>query len=251
MSRNRPLPQLVVRPHDPRRARAVTVFLAALWVASMALAAWLTAYWVAPEFARTRDMLTQSDEAATSAEKQLETARQRLAVVERSEQVSRTAAETLQQTLREREEELIALRADLAFYQRLVGGGSARRGLTAHELEVKPIADTGGYAFRLTLLQNLRKGAVTEGTALLSIEGVQDTRLTTLDWAALTQQAQATPLRFNFKYFQRLRGSVMLPRGFAPNRIKVVVKSTGGEQAERTFDWKEALSAGEKSDVRK
>ena len=250
MSRNRPLPQLVVRPHDPRRARVVLALVTLSWVASLVLAAWLSARWVAPEFERTRDLLAQTDIAATDAEQQLEAARQRLAVVERSEQVSRTAAETLQQTLREREEELIALRADLAFYQRLVGGGSARRGLTAHELELAPIADTGGFAFQLTLLQNLRKGAVTEGTATISIEGVQATRLTSLDWAALTQQPQAAPLRFSFKYFQRLSGSVMLPPGFAPNRIKVVVKSTSGEQSERTFDWKEALAAGEKSDVR-
>ncbi len=250
MSRNRPLPQLVVRPHDPRRARVLSAMLGVLWIGSLAFAVWFSARVVAPEFQLTREALTGSETALQAAREDLESTKQRLAVVERSEQVSRTAAETLQQTLREREEELTALRADLAFYQRLVGGGSARRGLTAHEFGLTSIADTGGFAFQLTLLQNLRKGAVTEGTASIAVEGVQDTRLTTLDWPALTQSAQAEPLRFSFKYFQRLRGSVMLPRGFAPNRIKVVVKSTNGEQTERTFDWKDALAAGERLDVR-
>ena len=56
-------------------------------------------------------------------------------MLERSEQVAKAAVGDLQQTLRDREEEIESLRSDLAFYGRLVGGGK-REGLAVHVLKV-------------------------------------------------------------------------------------------------------------------
>jgi hypothetical protein len=250
MSRSRPLPQMVVRPLDAGRGRAFRLVLGLAWVASVLLAWYLGGRQAAPAFGLTRDALEQVQASSAHLDQELDAARDQMSGLERAEQVSRTAAESLQQTLREREDEVASLRADLAFYQRLVGGSAPRQGLTVHEFELRPIADSGGYAFDLTLLQNLKQGAVTKGQATLSVEGVRDGKLATLTWADLRQDPGAGTIPFSFKYFQRLDGSFVLPPGFAPNRVRIVVKSDGGEATERAIEWREALATAEKSDVR-
>ena len=79
---------------------------------------------------------------------------------------------------------------------------------------------------------------------------MRDRKLVTLGWKELVQDQAATPLSFSFKYFQQLDGNLVLPDGFTPSRVRVVVKSKGGEQTEQAFAWDEALAAGENDDVR-
>lgn len=241
---------MVVRPHEPGRGRAFRILLAVAWLASLGLAWYFGGQQAAPAFGLTRDALTQVEASSAHLNTELDAARDQVSRLGRSEQVSRTAADSLQQTLREREDEVASLRADLAFYQRLVGGSAPRQGLTVHQFTLRPIADSGGYAFDLTLLQNMKQGAVTRGSATLSVEGVRDGKLATLAWADLRQDPKAISVPFSFKYFQRLDGSFVLPSGFAPNRVRIVVKSEGGEATERAIEWREALAAAEEGDVR-
>ena len=66
---------------------------------------------------------------------ELEAAKQQVATLSRSEQISRAANLEVQETLAERDEEIAALRADVAFYERLVGATGQRRGLSVHAAE--------------------------------------------------------------------------------------------------------------------
>ena len=236
---------MVVRPHDPGRGRAWRIVLGLAWVATVAVAWYLGGRHAAPAFGLTRDALEQAEATGARLEGELGAARDQLSRLERSEQVARTAAESLQQTLREREDEVASLRADLAFYQRLVGGSAPRQGLTVHEFKLRPIADSGGYDFDLTLLQNLKQGAITKGNAILSVEGVRDGKLAAVQWDELHQQRGAPGQTYSFRYFQQLDGNVMLPHGFTPQRVKVTLN---GEDAavEQAFDWKTATAAGGK-----
>ena len=118
-----------------------------------------------------------------------------------------------------------------------------------HQLALKPIGESPGFAFRVTLTQNMKKAATSAGTLELAVDGVRGAKLTALGWRDLTQNAQAEPIKFQFKYFQQLDGSLMLPEGFQPNRVTVSAKSEGGEEVRQAFAWRDALAAGASSDV--
>jgi hypothetical protein len=178
----------------------------------------------------------------------LEQAKSQLVVATRAEQIARIANESLQQTLREREEEIAGLRADLGFYQRLVGGQAARAGLTVHAITAKKISDSQAYSFELTLTQNMKKGAVIVGRVTLAIEGVREQQLVTLDAAQLGLESDSASLSFSFKYFQKIQGRFTLPEGFTPNRILVNAKSDGGEQTQQVFTWADATTVKEEND---
>lgn len=239
----------MVRPHDPGRTRRIALSLTAGWLVCVALTWWVATLRAAPGFDKLRGDLDGTLAELATTQKELDATRERESLATRSDQVSRTANSSLQDSLREREEEIAALRADLAFYQRLVGGKAPRLGLTVHQLVLKPIGQSAGFAFRLTLTQNMKKAETSTGEVQLEVDGVKGAKLTALGWKDLTQNAQAEPIKFKFKYFQQLDGSMMLPEGFQPNRVTVTAKSDSGDDVKQAFAWRDAVTAGANSDV--
>lgn len=167
---------------------------------------------------------------------ELDSLRQQVSTLTRSDQISRDANRELQGTLAERDEEIAALRADVAFYERFVGSTAQRRGLTVHELRVQPRTDQGWH-YTATLTQSLSRDAASVGTMRLSIEGTRDGRLETLDWTTLRQSDDAAGVAYSFKYFQQVEGDIVLPAGFQPLRVTVRLEPERGSAVERPFSW--------------
>lgn len=232
----RPPARFVIVPHRPQ-SRWWWVVLALLWLASLALAGWLAHRWSVPLLAESMDRLDEVRAENLALQVRLEEALQQSTVLARAEQVNRDALQQLQGTLAEREEEIAALRADVGFYERLVGGSARRQGLTVHSVRFRP-EEGDEWRYSITLTQNLERSGLTRGTLRLAIEGQQGGALATLDWPALNQQESAPGQAFEFRYFQQVEGSVMLPSGFVPQRVRVEV-DRGGAQVEQTVPWED------------
>lgn len=229
-------PELVVRPLQRARWREWTA-LALFWFASLIVVA--VVVWVL----RDRMLLSGSDSVdRTIAENAA--LQQRVAVLERADQVARAAAADLQRQIAQRQEEISGLRADLAFYSRLTDASAVRDGLGVQALALEAAATPRMYNFTITLTQNLKPGQIASGRARLSVSGMQANRMTTLQWNDLVPTEDPTGLVFSFKYFQQIKGTLLLPEGFVPNGVRVEVD--GGAQmgkAERDFGWTQVLTA--------
>jgi hypothetical protein len=232
-----PDPQrFVIVPHRPR-VRARVILGAIAWLASLAAVAWVAFTLAAPPPAGAsiidgRRFASQNEE--------LVELRQRVTTLRRSDQISRSANVELQATLAERDEEISGLRADVAFYERLVGSTGQRRGLNAHEVVFAPEA-AGTWHYTITLTQNLNRGAISKGTMRFAVEGVRAGKLAGIKWDELLQKPGAPGQPFSFRYFQQLEGSVMLPAGFTPQRVRVQLN--GG--SDQVFDWNARKTQGE------
>ncbi|MEH6415768.1 DUF6776 family protein [Pseudomonas sp. CGJS7] len=172
---------------------------------------------------------------------ELEQLRQRVATLGRSDAISRQANRDLQSALAERDEEIAGLRADVAFYERLVGATGQRRGLTVHTLKMQ--AQDGApsaWHFTTTLTQNLNRGAVSAGRLTLAVEGTRAGKLEKLGWTDLRQQPQAPGTPYSFKYFEQVEGDVFLPAGLTPVRVTVRLTPQSGAAVEQSFSWAEA-----------
>jgi hypothetical protein len=242
MSSPSPDPRFVIVPHRPY-ARVLLALAVLLWIGSL-VATWMWATGLAaPRLEKVEADLVLATRRAVDAEKLVVQLRQNVATLRRSDQISRAANAELQASLAEREEEVSGLRADVAFYERLVGATGQRRGLTVHEAVFAPEAG-GTWRYTLTLTQNLNRGAISKGEARLSVEGVRDGKLQTLPWTELLQEANAPGQPFSFRYFQQLEGSVMLPPGFTPQRVRVQLRADVGT-VEQTFPWQVQTPRGE------
>src|SRR5690606_38002120 len=126
----------------------------------------------------------------------------------------------LQGALAIRDEEIAGLRADVAFYERLVGSTAQRRGLNVHAIRMQPQSERAWH-FSVTLTRNLDREVVSAGNVTLSIEGSLGGRLQTLEWEDLRQQPGAPGVGFSFRYFQQVRGDAFPPAtGRTPGRTR-------------------------------
>jgi hypothetical protein len=235
---------LIVQAHDPARRLRVRVAVIAGWLLSIAVTWALASHLAAPGLFDLRQRLSLAESMRAESVEALDEIKQKLSISERSDQVSRSANDMLRQQLTASEEEIASLRADLAFYQRLMGGKAPRQGLTVQQLALRRIGDGNGYEARATLTQNLRKGETTSGSAGIRVEGMLKGSLKSFEWSELAQRKPAQAPEFSFKYFQELDASFVLPDGFTPNRVVLVMKSAQGDQFERSFPWDQALATG-------
>ena len=212
------------------------VFAGVAWVLTVAGTWWLASRISAPAPAAAVPGALAPPPSA-SENQELRALRQQVATLKRSDQISRNANIGLQGTLAEREEEISGLRADVDFYERLVGSTGQRQGLRVHEATFAPEAG-GTWHYTVTLTQNLNRGAISKGGMRFSVEGVRAGKLQTVKWDELLQKPNAPAKPFSFRYFQQLEDSIMLPPGFTPQRVKVSL--TGG--VEQSFPWQGARS---------
>ena len=234
-----PSPRLIITEHRPYRHLFAGVALL-LALITTAAAYWFGGYRAVPEAVELREQTHNLEAERSKTSKRLEHLSQKVATLERSEQIHRDAAQALQVTLAERDAELANLRNDVAFYERLAGGDTQRQPLTVHSLKFESLGD-GSWRYRLTLTQNLKRAAISKGQYSLRVEGTQAGKLRTLAWADLVQTEKPAPGEFSFKYFQQIEGSLVLPVDFVPHRVRVIIHSDQG-QTEQVMAWSQPPS---------
>lgn len=222
--------------------------LAAVVLLALLFGGWGAWRVFAPGSADVRSQLAGSERSRRAQQAELEQLQQRVATLGRSDQISRDANRDLQGTLAERDEEIAGLRADVAFYERLVGATAQRRGLTVHAIRMQRQNDTAWH-FASTLTQTLNRGAVSAGEITVAVEGTRAGRLQTLDWDTLRQQPDAPAVAYSFKYFQQVEGDVFLPAGFTPVRVTVRLVPQSGATVEESFTWAEATREGGSGEI--
>ena len=226
--------QIVQRQSSRRWPWAVLVVV--VWLLSLSLAWYWAAMRAAPTLASVTGRMHSAESQLARQQARLKELSQRETTLSRSDQISREANGDLQGTLAARDEEIASLRADIAFYERLVGPTQQPKGLNVFSSEFVAAAGNA-WQYQIVLTQNLNRGAISEGRMHFVIEGVRDGKLASVDWNQLHQQAVMPGQDYSFRYFQTLEGQVMLPADFTPQRVRVSLD--GGDVAvEQAFDWK-------------
>jgi len=221
----------------PQRAalRASRIAIAVAWLLSLVLVAWLASRHSESADGVPRAGLFDYSRARSAQDALIRDLRQQVTTLKRSDQISRNANVDLQSTLADREEEISGLRADVAFYERLVGSTGQRHGLNVHEVIFSP--ETGGtWHYTIDVTQNLNRGSITQGQMRFSVDGVRAGKLLTAKWDDLLQKPNAPGQPFSFRYFQQLEGSVILPPGLTPQHVHVALAAQGSN-VDQVFPW--------------
>ena len=246
MSTPRPAPQRIVL--DRSYLRGWLLIASVLWVASLIGTWYLSSRQAAPTLGVVSGELADSGKQLAQQTAQLKELRQQVATLKRSDQISRNANSELQSTLTEREEEVSGLRADVDFYERLVGSTGQRAGLRVHEAKFRP-ENAGTWHYTVTLTQNLNRGAISKGMMRFVVDGVRGGKLSTIKWDELLQTPGAPGKPFSFRYFQQLEDSVMLPPGFKPQRVRVTLNGNGSA-VDQAFAWDAGKAQGNAAPAR-
>jgi cell division protein FtsB len=214
--------------------------LAAVFLAALAFGGWGIWQVFAPVSGDPRAQISSLRRDNAHLQDEAEQLRQRVATLTRSDQISRDANRDLQGAIADRDEEIAGLRADVAFYERLVGATAQRHGLAVHALKLQQQAGAAWH-FTTTLTQNLNRGAVSDGTLTLTLEGTRGGKLQRLSWGDLRQQPSAPGVAYSFKYFQQVEGDVFVPADLTPVKVTVRLQPRSGAAIEQSFTWAAAL----------
>lgn len=239
-----------MQPQPPdsgkRFSRAARLALGAAAIGLLVVGTWsATLHWAADELIEARAETARLNEDVTVLGRRLESAQARRVQAEQEARITRQANRLLREEESARQAELQRLQGELDFYRRLAGTSGTQSGLAVYHLELTPTASARVFRFVLTLTQNLRRSAITTGTATLSIEGTLDDRPVTLPWARITEGSPPVPV-FRFKYFEQLDGYLSLPEDFTPLRVLVTLDAKGpGRPVSRGFDWDDLTGASD------
>lgn len=164
--------------------------------------------------------------------------REQVAILERAQQVEGNAYKNVDAHLRSLQDEVLALKEEVAFYRGIVSAGK-EKGLNIQTFVLDKEASPGAYRFQLVLTQNLKRVRTISGKVKLKIMDELDGKSKELLVSDMAGK-QADYLQFKFKFFQRIEGRFTLPDGFKPERLQINVVSSGKKPAsvEKSFEWR-------------
>lgn len=164
--------------------------------------------------------------------------REEKAVLERTRQIKEEAYRRLDETVGGLQGEVAELKRELAFYRGIVSPKEGARGLQVENLEVSRNAVERSYRVKVVLTQVLKNDNLAKGVVRLGFEGSLNGEMKVLDLKQVSL-GEADGLEYRFKYFQNLKGDVVLPEGFVPSRVIVTVdpEGKGRSEIEKVFDW--------------
>lgn len=235
---SRPVSRLVVKSHRPLQFSAAVVILSAL----VALVTWLLldqSHW-----SLIRDRISQSRQhkllwdVNRALEEENGALREQVLRLERTTDLDTRTAGMLQEEIRELQEEVFRLKAELQFYQGIMEAAGEVKGLDVHDIHVRKLSPERTFRLKLILTNVANPQKDAEGTLGISIEGIDKgaTRVFTLQDVALDRSLDVS---FKFRNFKRFESTVRLPPGFSPQRVFVELQPRDGKQAKirKVFDW--------------
>ena len=155
-------------------------------------------------------------------------------------QVASEAAESLRQDLALMQSSHQELQQEVTFYKSLMDPGSLVQGLQITELELAPGGTPLEYRFQLLLTQVAQRRSYIAGDVRVDVIGQQgeDPAEVVLSLTEMTEVAKYH-LKFKFRYFQDLSGSMTLPEQFVPKRVLITAQQQGKQAQQQTFPWPE------------
>lgn len=177
---------------------------------------------------------------ARQQEKELVELRRRLLVTESSNAVDKQAQQEVQQTVLNLNARIAKLENELHFYQRVMAPEKADRGLRIDRFDIKPTDDPRVFDYQLVITQVTDNNSFIEGRALVSLVGSRGQTLNvTLPLKDVSPEVDELSVRFRFRFFQNVAGQIHLPEDFKPEKVQVILQSTGNKamRIETEFDW--------------
>ncbi len=233
---------VIVRSHHPRLRRFV---IGALAIATLAIG-WLlfeygrmAAGYSLVEAMQREHVLGQRISGLEGENGRLKS---QIALFERTAGIDRRAYEEVDRSLTDLQNEVLELRQEVAFYRGIVHSEDATPGLRIQSFKLRQDEPTQ-YQYRLVLTQLATTNIRVQGEAEIALSGMLNGDPVELAQRDILDQ-QGQDLRFDFRNFQELRGSLRLPEGFVPQRVmlKAAPKGGKGAGAERTLSWTDVVS---------
>ncbi len=172
-------------------------------------------------------------------EDEIASLKQEIALLETHGEIDREAYGVVETNFAELKRKIQEQSHAIAFYRGIVSPKDGARGLRVQDLKVSKGKDERHYNLRLVLVQAMQHDRSVKGQVGFILEGAEDGVSTTYNLAQLSPENETASWPFAFRYFQDFDRELVLPEGFAPQKINVEVISNTKSVAsvKLSFDW--------------
>jgi len=169
--------------------------------------------------------------------------REKYTTLDKSTAIDRQAYSNVDTSLKDLQDELLELKAQVAFYRGIVSPKETASGLDITSLKFSSIDNKNSFRFKLVLSQLKNNHNMIRGQARMLIDGVMNGKHKQLNITEVSG-GDVADLALHFKYFQTLEGDVVLPRGFTPSSVLVDLNARGQgvSRIKKNFDWTDIVS---------
>ena len=192
-------------------------------------------------FSSVEDSRDRLDQELEELKARYRNASQQLTNLERGRAIDQQALNQARRSIVTLETRIASLNADLTFYKNIMAPSETSKGLQVDRLSLQPDRQNEGFNFKLVLTQVGNNKNYISGVVAVNVIGMRNDEKEVIALRDLSGDIDDLGIKFRFRYFQDVEGTLTVPEDFEPREIQVVAKSEGRKstQAERTFDWKD------------
>ncbi len=229
--------RLVVKTHSPLRTRLTLLGLAIAIIGTAAVLYYLGELNAGFDQVAAADERKRLQGTIAAVEKEKANLRDKVALLERSNQVDKEAYSEVDSNLKALQEEILELREEVTFYRGIVSPVESSAGLRIERFRVDKQGEDSLFHYNLVLTQVLKNDRTVAGDVDITIEGLQEGQPKTMALEKIS--TQRSNLKFRFRYFQKFEGDIRLPEGFSPRSVVVEVSPYRKKNITRSFMWPE------------
>jgi hypothetical protein len=215
------IPMRVI-PHSPRASLMRVGGLVLVFAVSLPASYFAGVYWAEAQHSATASTQDQAHEQVVA------TLTQELTQLRTGVEVDRQSMEELRQLVMTQKAQLHASERDLRVYKDLLSPGAKSNplGISFGVFTVLPLPEPGRFNYSLTVQKLAAKEVDFSGFLEFRIIGQQGDKSLQLSLYQVSAEVSAPSIPLSFKYFHRLQGDLLLPEGFVPHSVELVVKAS-------------------------
>jgi cell division protein FtsB len=151
--------------------------------------------------------------------------REQIQLLETHRAIDREAYREIEASLAGLQQKIQEQRDAIGFYRGIISPDDGGRGLRVQELKLTRGKNDREYHLNLVLVQVMQHERSVKGDVEFSLEGAQDGEIVTYTLEQLVAEDEDSNWPFSFRYFQTLDRQLVLPEGFAPEKVHIEVRS--------------------------
>ncbi|MGL4573626.1 MAG: DUF6776 family protein [Burkholderiaceae bacterium] len=150
--------------------------------------------------------------------------------------IEKSAQQQLAKQVKSLEAENTKLKEDMGFFERLMPASAEPGTVAIRSLSAQPDGATGTLRYKLLVMQGGRPDRDFQGQLQLVVSATQNGKPTTLMFPDRASDAKTATAQWgvNFRRFQRLEGSVVLPEGTVVKSVQARVVQQGTTRAQQS-----------------
>jgi hypothetical protein len=151
--------------------------------------------------------------------------REQIQLLETHRDIDREAYQEVEASLAGLQQKIQEQRDAIGFYRGIISPDDGGRGLRVQELKLTRGKNDREYHVNLVLVQVMQHERSVKGDVEFSLEGAQDGEIVTYTLEQLVADDEDSDWPFSFRYFQNFDRQLVLPDGFAPEKVHIEVRS--------------------------